>query len=350
MPILKDSLLKGIPLRHIWIFITDRCNLACDYCFFSDRKHKDTFCFSQLACLIKQLSRDCSYDFVISGGEPLLNWKLTHRFISTLRLTFPKSYITLQTNIFFLTQRIVNILKQQSVTVEPGIDGAFLSNYRHRKGFTKPGYRRCLEKIGLLVRENCNINPTMTVHPREAGYMVENFNKLLALGLHSIDVHPAFLADWDARSCRVFLDQYRTILKIERKSGKYLLCKSYSVPIKLSFDMIVQPDGFVLPNWTFLAFPCRIRKKFFIFHITSEGLKVFPEVLLWYLKKLKLFFRKERTYRDFSNFNAVMVVNRQKNPEVKSKFISYKRLCERIQRLDKKFMTRRDLAYDYPLR
>ena len=72
--VIKDFF-KKIPIKHVWIFMTENCNLSCDYCFFQDRGQKRNLSFQKVKCLLKELSSDKVYDIVLSGGEPLLVWE-----------------------------------------------------------------------------------------------------------------------------------------------------------------------------------------------------------------------------------------------------------------------------------
>jgi organic radical activating enzyme len=340
---LKKNIFGKINLRNIWIFITEKCNLNCDYCFFSDRKGDKTLKFNQILSLLKKLPQDKKYDFVISGGEPLLCWKFTKRLIDHIKNKYSSSEITLQTNMFFLSNDKIKFLREKDIIIEPGIDGDFLSNFRHRKGFTKRNFKGCMENLNLIVKNKLRMNPTMTVHPQEVKFMFENFKKLVSLGLNSIDVHPAFLADWEKEQSEEFIRQYKKIINYERNIGEYLVCKSYSYPLGLSIDLIVQPGGFILPNWTFLSFPYNIRRKFFIGKLLKNDMLIFKDNLLSYLRKLKNFFQTKRTYREFSNFNACLILEYIKNPLLEKKFLFYKRLCKKIQLIDGYFLKKEDL-------
>jgi len=229
-----NRLFKRLKIRHIWIFLTDKCNLNCDYCFFSDRKGGKTLTFSQLLSLLEKLPKNKKHDFVISGGEPLLCWNLTRKLIAYIREKYSQSEITLQTNMFFLSNARIEVLKENDVVVEPGIDGDYFTNFRHRRGITEDNFKKCLKNLNLMVKNNLRMNPTMTIHPKEVKFMFENFKKLVSLKLNSIEVHPAFLADWKKEQSREFISQYKKIIDYEKNSGKYLVCKSYSSPIKIS--------------------------------------------------------------------------------------------------------------------
>jgi MoaA/NifB/PqqE/SkfB family radical SAM enzyme len=285
--------------------------------------------------LLDRLPKDKKYDFVISGGEPLLYWSLTERLICEIKRKFSQSEITIQTNMFFLDSKKIRFFKEKDIIIEPGIDGDFFSNFRHRIGITKSSFQKCLKNINLIVKYNLRMNPTMTVHPQEVKFMFVNFKKLISLGLNSIEIHPAFLANWRKKQVKEFIRQYKKILEYEKNTHRYLVCKEYSFYIKnLSLDLVIQPDGFILPNWTYLSFPYKLRKLFFIGKLSDNGLIILKNHLRKYLEKLKRLTKIKITYRDFSNFNALFILKYIEDVKLKRNFLIYKDLCEKIQRIE----------------
>lgn len=331
---MKNNFLNKFKFQNIWIFVTDKCNLNCDYCFFKYRKNKTMLSFGAVKALLDRLGKNKKYDFVVSGGEPLLYWQIVEKLFNYALQKFPSSSLTLQTNMTLLDEEKLGYLKKMKVTLEPGIDGDLLTNLRHRKGIGNSNFSVCLDNLRLIKANNFLMNPTMTVHPHECRQMFNNFSKLASLGLEHIEVHPAFLAGWNQQFASEFINQYRKILDYEVFSRRQLICKDYSLPIAMSLDLVVQPDGYVLPNWTYLSFPYNRRKPFFILKLTEDNCEILESNLVDYLKKLKVFFRRSRSYRDFSNFNAACVLKTSSDNKVKSGFSNYKRLCELIQKLD----------------
>ncbi len=339
MLITQDAFSK-MPLRYVWLFITDRCNLACDYCFFSDRVGRQTISWRQVKWVLAALPDDRPHDVVISGGEPLLEWPLAKRIISLVRRNLPRSGITLQTNGLLLDRDKVLFLKANAVVVEPGIDGLFASNEKHRVGMAQGRFGSLLENIDLLVEHDVRMNPTMTVHPHEIGCMKSNFVSLVGRGLKNIDVHPAFLAPWRRRDIQLFEKGYRAILAHElarcgRAVKTPLVCKSYHECVTPSFDLVLQPDGHVLPNWTYLAFDRRIRENFYLMRLSDEGMRVNTGLMAGYLKDMRQFFREPRTYREFSNFNAQRILKAGGTLAQKKGFGVYRTITAWQQRLDR---------------
>lgn len=328
----------SLKFHNIWFFMTSRCNLACDYCFFRGRVKKQDLSLLQLENLFASLPKNRNYDFVFSGGEPLLVWDVVRDSFRRIRHIFPQSSLTLQTNMLFLDKDVLSVLKSYDCVVEPGLDGAFFVNQKHRKGFERKNYAYCLENISRLVASGLPMSPTMTVVPSETKRMFENFIFLKNLGLRHMEVHPAFQAGWNQQASLEFLKQYLNILLLEKKEQSDLIGKDYSLSGTCGLDLVVEPDGSVLPNWTYLTFSEKRRKPFRIMKLENKGVRIFPKKLRNFLKDMKTFYKERKSYRSFSNFNAMRILKNEKNQRRMDDFRHYHALCANIEVLDRSFM------------
>ncbi|MFA5038964.1 MAG: radical SAM protein [Candidatus Omnitrophota bacterium] len=339
-----DKIPSGMKFHNIWLFVTGRCNLACDYCFFRGRDKQQTLSVRQIHSLLEALPRGRSYDFVFSGGEPLLAWPLVKKSIALIQRLFPQSDITLQTNMFFFDKKTLAVLRSCDAVIEPGLDGAFFANHRHRIGFELKNFSRCLRNISLAVKSRLRMSPTMTVVPSETRSLFDNFSFLRRLGLKAVEVHPAFRAGWNRRAAEEFLRQYRKILLLEKKEKQHLVGKGYSVLGPMATDLVVQPDGLILPNWTYLTFPSRVREQFSLMKLRDGGVSIHQKRLGDFLKETAAFYRQPRSYRQFSNFNAARILRKMPNAGRKNEFKRYESLCRDIETLDRCFMDKEDFA------
>lgn len=325
-----------MPIKHVWIFVTEECNLSCDYCFFQDRAKKRSLSFQRVECLLKELSLDKGYDIVLSGGEPLLAWERVVEIVQYVANVLPRSRLTIQTNCLLLDREKVSFLKKYGVAVEPGIDGLLQSNRRHRKTNVEDSYECLVKNIDLLKTEKMVMNPTMTVHPTEVMYMMKNYQGLMEQGLKNVEIHPAFLSSWQEKHIETFKEQYRQILMMEMKKKVFGVGKGYSLFEQMSIDLIVLPSGDVLPNWTYLTFKEEQRKPFVFMHLSDKEILFFTEQVNQCLKELKDFFVQQRTYRDISCFHAERILKQFSNDQVYQQYMAYKRICGEIQKLDQK--------------
>ncbi len=339
--------LANISIKNVWVFITDLCNLDCDYCFFKYRKNARTLSEGQIENLLSVLPKTRLCDIVVSGGEPLIVWDKVRYLFDRASEVFPRRIFTVQSNMYLWDDEKVDYVKQMSISVEPGLDGMLEVNQRHRLGITPENYARYLANIRLIIKAGVDINPTMTVHPDEVSRMKENFWFLVEQGFRDVEVHPAFLAPWSEEAKEEFLRNYKDLLlwelkaRKERRDGWTYIGKMYSYPTNYGIDLVVQPNGKVIPNWTLLSFPDEIRDKFVIMEIKENGCRLREEFLLDYLKRLREFFKTgQRTYRNFSNFNAQWAIDLLGDERLRRWFQVYKDLTEEIIRLEQPIVIR----------
>lgn len=338
-----NKVLAEVPLKNIWIFVTDKCNLNCDYCFFKHRTNSRELSYAQISTLLSTLPRDKRHTIVVSGGEPLIVWDKVEYIFNRVFELFPRRDCSIQSNMYYWREEHIRFVLDNRICVEPGLDGELPSNQRHRLGITGTTYEVYKRNVAELIERGVDINPTMTVHPDEVDFMEENFFKLIEMGFYDIEVHPAFLAPWDHEKAEKFLERYRRLLTWELKSrsrrikGEGFIGKMYSFSMGYGMDLVVQPDGKVLPNWTLLSFPEDIRDKFTLFYIEDDKIVINQQVLIDYLKKLLDFFKQNPTasYREFSNFNAELVV-RYMDRDHNDWFQAYRYLTEEIVRIERK--------------
>jgi len=332
-----ERLFNTVKIEHVWIFFTDKCNLDCEYCFYRDRTNKQTLPFGKLKVLLDKLSKHKYYCFVISGGEPLLEWDIVKKIVMYVKESFKHYELILQTNGIFLDEPKVGFLKEYNVVVEHGIDGRFSTTSRYRIGTTKKIFNKIIDSIKLVVSKKLRVNPTIAVCPSEVSFIYKNFLYLVSLGLYSVDIHPALLEPWKPYHIPIFKNQYLKILEYERKSKRYLVCKDYHRPISFGFDLVVMPDGNVLPNWVYLMLPKKLKEKFFFLKIEDNSIKVNEERLRFYLKSYHNFYRRPNpTYREFSNLNVQIMLKEWNNPIMSENFENYRRLTAVLKKINQK--------------
>jgi MoaA/NifB/PqqE/SkfB family radical SAM enzyme len=335
-----SDILKASRRGFVWIFITDKCNLHCDYCFFKCRTNKTTLSINKLKTFIQSVEFPREYNFVISGGEPLLEWKITKQALAYIRNRYPQNSLLLQTNLISVTKEMQRFFRRYRILVELSLDGRFAVNYRHRRGLTQNGFKTILNFIKSALHENIRMNPTLAIHPHESGELYDNFQYLVSLGLYSIDVHPVLFGAWHNKHIGTVIEQYKEIVKLDLKNHCRLLNRDYNIPKGNFLDLIVMPDGNILPNWTFLVLPNSGKNNFYFSRVTDYGIEIDEERLIFYLKHYYNFFKHHKsTYREFSNLNVELMFKNYHLPKYKLEHFSvYKEICERIKRIDRCYM------------
>ncbi|MBF0485628.1 MAG: 4Fe-4S cluster-binding domain-containing protein [Candidatus Omnitrophica bacterium] len=335
--------INSFPLDHVWVFLTDRCNLKCGYCFFKNKTNRTTIHETALKALFSFLPQNKRWQFILSGGEPLLEWEKTKGVIVKIQKKYPGNYLSVQSNAVLLDDRKTLFLKARHVNLEVGIDGDEATTIANRQGISAKSYQGISRGVMRLNKMGSSSSTTMTVYPCNVDELFVNLKHLDSLGAKRIEIHPAFLEPWERASASVFLREYRKASAYElrfRKKG--LIGREYSLPSKGVWDMVIMPDGKVLPNWTFLSFPKKVQEKFYVMDLSSGIAKTLPAAKK-YFDSLKKFLGRSKngvSYRCLSNFNASLALQCLGNKTFTRSFGVYDRLCQDVEGFDLEILTR----------
>ena len=333
-----EDFFNKIDIYYVWMCFTDKCTLDCDYCFFRYRSGRMTLPFERMKVLFDKFPRNKKYRFIFSGGEPLMEWEIVKQITGYIKKRFLNISLVLQTNGIFMDLEKVKFLKENNFTVEYGIDGTFVANFRHRKGLSEASFGKILDSINLILKNNLPVNPTMVVSPDQVKDIFENFLFLVSLGLYSIDVHPALLAPWKRKDIPLYLEGYKKVTNFELERRAFLVNKDYNDYSLLKgpyLDLIIMPDGGILPNWVYLLTTPSLKKKYSIFKICKDEVLCNYGSLGFILKKYLNFFKKPKvTYRDFSNFNVEIFLKEMNDRLSLQYYKNYRQICEGIRKID----------------
>jgi len=328
-------------INHVWLFFTDRCNLACGYCFYKYKTQQQVISSSTFQNILEFIRPAAPAEFVFSGGEPLMEAERLKAMIAMIRKEGLSRYISVQTNATLLDEALMEFFLCHGVNLEVGIDGNQATTQRNRPGIDNFHYTDIVRGVNLAIGAKGSLTATMTVHPDSAGKLLENLKYLAAMGLKSVEVHPAFLEDWQRPSADIFLDQYRRACAWELKEGLHgLIGRGYSESSAGTWDLLSVPDGKILPNWLLLSFPEEVREHFYLMDLSSGFSGEFLPQAKSYFQALEEHeaLHPDCSYRSISNFNALLAVKTPSGRCYEQKVKHYVDLCEQIEKIDHKIM------------
>ena len=129
----------GAESLQFWIQTSDRCNLACTYCYIpslnsANARRPDLFSlFGRKLLGVKGLK---SVSIKLAGGEPLLSFEDWYAEVIELRNSLAEADVRLNvriiTNLTFLTPKIVEYIKVNDIGVSVSLDGLSANNDRNR--------------------------------------------------------------------------------------------------------------------------------------------------------------------------------------------------------------------------
>lgn len=162
--LVRDRLGSGT--MSCWMHITNRCNLACSYCYI----HKSMGDMSKQIAqqIINKTIDSCKTNGInkmnikFAGGEPLLRFDLVKSIVSYARDVsgdIDVSFLLL-TNGTLVTEQIARYIKEKDIRVGVSLDGMGTVNdncrhYANGKGSFENVFR------GLSVLKNADVNPSI---------------------------------------------------------------------------------------------------------------------------------------------------------------------------------------------
>lgn len=200
--------------QAVTMLLTNDCNLACSYCFESN-KGKDYMPKEMALDILK-----ATYNVVdpmagiftlnMFGGEPLMNWDTFKAVCDYVLENNLKIRITATTNLTLLTDEMIDYIDELSIPILVSVDGIKEVHDKHRCN----SFDKVIENMKKLIDRDLGylIEARMTVAPDTAKYMHESVKMLVDLGINNIANVPASDLDWDAQSIQDYKDNYEKIL------------------------------------------------------------------------------------------------------------------------------------------
>ena len=200
--------------QAVTMLLTNDCNLACSYCFESN-KGKDYMPKEMALDILKATYNPVDpmagiFTLNMFGGEPLMNWDTFKAVCDYVLENNLKIRITATTNLTLLTDEMIDYIDELSIPVLVSVDGIKEVHDKHRCN----SFDKVIENMKKLIDRDLGylIEARMTVAPDTAKYMYESVKMLVDLGINNIANVPASDLDWDAQSIQDYKDNYEKIL------------------------------------------------------------------------------------------------------------------------------------------
>ena len=187
----ESSAIPSIPIGKelsVWLHITDRCNLRCDYCYLPHDNVSMSLKTLNLVIdsIILAISK-YGYDSVkikIAGGEATLNWLFFVDVVSTLQKAFEgkklSNKIVLLTNGTLMSPVKAQFLKRKGVGVMISLDGLGNDNDKQRHYSSGRGsFDEVDEAISHLTKAGVEINVSITLTPMNSAGLPKLIQYLL---------------------------------------------------------------------------------------------------------------------------------------------------------------------------
>jgi len=310
-----SEFLKTQKFYLIKLYITERCNLDCDYCYYKERGFVDINL--QDACKFLELIPPENINgFVLSGGEAMLKWDILRDLISFIREKHNFSgEIILQTNGLLIKDEHLLFFKRKNIALEFGFDGGGDSTIKHRIGLNKLSHQKVLENIKKARDMGIKYYITMTVFPHEADKVYQNFEFLWSNDLKNIDICTAIFELWEKEQIEKAKHDLLRIIQKLHGEGSNKISNEFSQPVNQQTIIIMLPTGDISLNYFIMALPTEARPHHRIAQIKNGKIHLFEETLKASIDIYEnLCKNKNLTYKDILISSAELSY-----PEIKQK-------------------------------
>ena len=276
-----------IKINHCAIFLTERCNLACGYCYQRNLPNKRDLNIKTGEEIIDFLFSNVGEYLSIAffGGEPLLKFDLLKHLVEygkekaklySLKENKKKFRISfsINTNGTIIDREKIEYLRKNRIGMVLSLDGTPEAHDLRRRDSSGKGCFHLLKKnIPLLMEDPRQVHIRMTVSPETVDKMYEGARFIHFLGFRSLAVAMDRSSDlWDENKREIFRNQYKEIvdwyMEKLREGSRFSMVDLDFGAISLDFPyrekgmpcnagmegIAIDPDSVIFPCYRFVGF------------------------------------------------------------------------------------------------
>jgi len=219
-------------IKSIDLFVTEQCNMNCDYCFHPKTEAVLTVDQGKkILDRMKELS-PAALQITFFGGEPLLYPHAVIELAQYARELWPPdkegrhtSTLSISTNGMFFDESVFKKFAELGMAVQVSCDGDEITHTEYRHG----DYKRIIENIKKILAIKPDVSVRMTFTPKTVGRLAINVQYLHELGITKIMHHAVMEEDWTDEA----VEQYRYQLGQIYHYRRY--CKRQGIPLEIAF-------------------------------------------------------------------------------------------------------------------
>jgi uncharacterized protein len=204
---------------NITLFLTHRCNLACDYCYESPSAGSMSEDVLEKAVRFSLFDERPVVSVVFFGGEPMLERGLIEHGIRLCR-ELERSrdvffHLKISTNGTLVDEEAVELFRRAGVLVSLSFDGCQGAHDAHRKFTGGQGSFEAVDRAAdLLLGKLPHTTVVSVITPASVGRLHESVEFLFGKGFKYVIAECDFTAEWDVEGLRELEKQYKRIAKL----------------------------------------------------------------------------------------------------------------------------------------
>lgn len=226
---ISDKLFKKcLPsISHVELFITENCNLACDYCFVHGKNKRNRMSWEtarqSIDLAFSEYNQSKKLSLFFMGGEPLLEFSLIKAVVDYAEQKARKFEIKLNydmtTNGILLNDKMLSFFKEHNFKILLSLDGLPACHDVYRKTHTGEGsFDKVARKIRLIKGYQTWLGARVTPMPDTVQYLSEGVKYLHEMGINQFIIG---LAEggiyWNEDALTKYTDQMLSIARYLRR-------------------------------------------------------------------------------------------------------------------------------------
>jgi len=218
------------------INLTEKCNLACAYCYYRERGNASINFDTIKAAIDMSVEQEESTGICFFGGEPLLEKELiaeTVRYTTQIHLeTGHKFFYKMTTNGTLLDEPFLQFAKKANLIIAVSHDGLMNAGGREYTDDVNLN----IEKLQLLLKYQPYAITLTIVNPQSVKLFADSVEWIHKQGFRYIMTSPAHGSHipWDDKSCDLLEEQYEKIARLYikwTKAGEKFFLGSFETKI-----------------------------------------------------------------------------------------------------------------------
>lgn len=209
------------------IWITDNCNMNCDYCYVGEKSGKNmpiSYISNIIYFINKQQAESGNSILYIKffGGEPLINYEFIKEFVAAVecqQYNFPVKY-SITTNGTLLNEEIISFMIEKNMSCSVSIDGIPKIHNRHRKMKDGQGSWEFIKEKTEYIRRQRNLELTarMTYTSETAEYLSDSVKFLAETGFRNIQAVPDYFdKSWTDENFGKMASEYASVKEYAKR-------------------------------------------------------------------------------------------------------------------------------------
>ena len=215
---------------NLVIYITDKCNLDCKYCFVE--KGNNVILFETYKKIFEEYKKLVE-NITFFGGEPLLQLELIKSIIEYNEKEGYNFTYTINTNGINIDDKVIDLCKKNNILINVSLDGNIESNLKNR--FDESIFKVVENNIKILSEANIRFVVNYVVTPNNLEYIYESLKYFLQNKILKVSLMINYDAFWTRKNIEQLRKELEKAIPLMLKITDNQFFKVYPIFNKLNY-------------------------------------------------------------------------------------------------------------------